>query len=71
MTAARGAENNGVGWGTAAAWEQALVEKLNLSDCPAGGSRRTRAPPGASLKSAGTGLADAGEDQRAGARPVR
>jgi hypothetical protein len=50
--------------GTAAAWEQALAEKLNLSDRPTGGSRRTRAPPDASLRSAGPGLADAEEDQR-------
>ncbi len=64
MTAAREAENNGGGWGRQQPGEQALVEKLNLSDCPTGGSRRTRAPPGASLRSAGTGLADAEEDQR-------
>ena len=50
--------------GAAAAWEQPLIEKLNLPDYPAGGSRRTRAPPGASPRSASTGLTDAGEDQR-------
>jgi hypothetical protein len=64
VTAAREAEDNGAGRGREQPGEQALAEKLNRSDCPAGGSRRTCAPPGALLRSAGTGLAAAGEDQR-------